>query len=63
MTRPVLLLAFLAIAAPALAQADADSLIASLQATEPCAVREGTVVAAINVSVWGAMPSPARMSK
>lgn len=38
---------------PALAKADAEAMVAALEAAEPCAVREGTVVSALNVSLWG----------
>ena len=38
---------------PAFSDADAGSMVAALEAATPCAVRDGTVVAAINVSFWG----------
>ena len=41
---------------PALSEADSVSMIAALEAPAPCPVREGTVVAAINVSFWGGTP-------
>jgi hypothetical protein len=37
---------------PALSAEDAHALIAQLESVPPCSVREGTVVAAINVSLW-----------
>ena len=40
----------------ALSEADSASMIAALEAPAPCPVREGTVVAAINVSFWGGKP-------
>jgi hypothetical protein len=49
---------------PALSDEDGALLRTSLEATAPCAVREGTVVAAVNVSFWGgkakvvSMPMP-----
>jgi hypothetical protein len=38
---------------PELSEEDANSLRASLEAASPCVVREGTVVAGVNVSLWG----------
>jgi len=38
---------------PALSDADAKSMIVALESAPPCVVREGTIVAAINVSFWG----------
>ena len=38
---------------PALSEADSRSMITALESSAPCAVREGTIVAAINVSFWG----------
>lgn len=49
---------------PALSEGDANLLRSNLETTSPCAVQEGTVVAAINVSLWGgktkvvSMPMP-----
>ena len=49
---------------PALSLEDATLLRTKLETASPCAVREGTVVAAINVSFWGgkakvvSMPMP-----
>jgi len=50
---------------PALSAEEALALIGQLESVPPCAVREGTVVAAINVSLWAtgkapimAMPAP-----
>ena len=50
---------------PALSPSDASSTISALESAPPCPVREGTVVAAINVGFWGGkapmmgMPFPA----
>lgn len=38
---------------PPLPQENATELRAKLETASPCAVREGTVVAAVNVSLWG----------
>jgi hypothetical protein len=49
---------------PALSEGDANLLRANLETASPCAVQEGTIVAAINVSLWGgktrivSMPMP-----
>jgi len=49
---------------PALTDGDANLLRTKLESTSPCAVQEGTVVAAVNVSLWGgkakgvSMPMP-----
>ena len=49
---------------PVLSEVDANLLRTNLEAAAPCAVQEGTVVAAINVSLWGgktkvvSMPMP-----
>ena len=49
---------------PVLSVEDATLLRTNLETTSPCAVREGTVVAAVNVSLWGgkaqavSMPMP-----
>ena len=49
---------------PALSEGDATLLRTNLETLSPCAVQEGTVVAAINVSLWGgkakvvSMPMP-----
>jgi hypothetical protein len=46
---------------PALPEESGALLRTSLEAVTPCAVREGTVVAAVNVSLWGGKEKVASM--
>ena len=44
---------------PALSAEEGLALIAQLESVPPCSVRDGTVVAAINVSLWSTGAAPA----
>jgi hypothetical protein len=46
---------------PALSHVEALALVAQLESVPPCSVREGTVVAAINVSFWATGKAPSML--